>query len=88
MIVFNCSQAFAEFIEPRKAGPAPFVGTPASKHPGEDAPQLIDADGQPPRHVEQWLVHGLRIRRKTCVLVMDIDTRYAMLFSDLRRGDP
>ena len=88
MIVFNCSQAFAEFIEPRKAGPAPFVGAPASKHPGEDAPRLIDADGQPPRHVEQWLVHGLRIRRKTCVLVMDIDTRYAMLFSDLRRGDP
>ena len=88
MIVFNCSQAFAEFIEPRKSGPAPLVGAPAAKHPGDDAPQLIDVDGQPPRHIEQWLVHCLRLRRKTCVLVMDIDTRYAMVFVGLRRGDP
>ncbi len=88
MIVFNCSQAFAEFIEPKKAGPVPLVSAPVAKHPAEDAPHLIDTDGEPPRHVEQWLVHCLRIQRKTCVLVMDIDTRYAMVFVGLRRGDP
>ena len=32
MIVFNCSQAFAEFIEPRKAGPAPLVCEAPSPH--------------------------------------------------------
>ena len=55
MIVFNCSQAFAEFIEPRKAGPAPFVGTPASKHPGEDAPL---AAGVVPDDAAPWRVAG------------------------------
>ena len=88
MLIFNCSQAFTEFIEPKKAGPAPLVGEAPSPHPSEDLPFLIDADGQPPRDVQQWLVHLVRIRRKPCVVVMDIDTRYAMVFSHLKKGDP
>ncbi len=88
MIIFNCSQAFAEFIEPKKAGPAPLVGEAPSPHPSEDGPHLIDIDGQPPRHVQQWLVHFVRIRRKPCAIAMDIDTRYAMVFSHLKKGDP
>ena len=88
MIVFNCSQAFATFIAPKNAGPTPFVGAAPSPHPSQDLPFLIDTDGQPPRHVQQWLVHCVRLRRKTCVLAMDIDTRYAMVFVGLRKGDP
>ena len=88
MIVFNCSQAFAEFIEPKKAGPAPLVGAAPSPHPSGDLPFLIDVDGQPPREVQQWLVHFVRIRRKPCAVAMDIDTRYAMVFSHLKKGDP
>ena len=88
MIVFNCSQAFAAFIEPKKAGPVPLVGAAPSPHPAEDGPHLIDTDGQPPRHVQQWLVHCVRIRRKSCVLAMDIETRYAMVFVGLSKGDP
>jgi len=88
VLIFNCSKAFAEFIEPKKPGPAPLVGAPPSQHPSEDAPFLIDADDQPPRHVQQWLVHFFRIRRKPCVVAMDIGTRYAMVFSHLKKGDP
>ena len=88
MIVFNCSQAFAEFIEPKKAGPAPLVGEAPSPHPSEDLPFLLDVDGQPPREVQQWLVHFVRINRKPCAVAMDIDTRYAMVFSHLKKGDP
>ena len=88
MIVFNCSQAFAEFIEPKKAGPAPLVGKAPSPHPAEDLPFLIGADGQPPRVVQQWLVHLVRVRRKPVVMVMDIETRYAMVFTGLKRGEP
>lgn len=88
MIVFNCSQAFAEFIEPGKTGPAPLVGEAPSPHPTEDFPFLLDVDGQPPREVQQWLVHFVRIRRKPCAVAMDIDTRYAMVFSHLKKGDP
>ncbi len=88
MIVFNCSQAFAEFIEPKHAGPAPLIGEAPSPHPSQDAPFLIDADGEPPRHLQQWLVHFVRIQRKPCAVAMDIDTRYAMVFSHLKKGDP
>ena len=88
MIVFNCSQAFAEFIEPKKAGPAPLVGEAPSPHPSEDGPHLIDADGQPPSHLQQWLVHFVRIQRKPCAVAMDINTRYAMVFSHLKKGHP
>ena len=63
MIVFNCSHAFAAHIEPKKAGPAPLIGEAPSPHPSQDAPFLIDADGQPPRHVQHWLVHLVRIQR-------------------------
>lgn len=88
MIVFNCSQAFAEFIEPKKAGPAPLVCEAPSPHPSEDGPHLIDADGEPPRHLQQWLVHFIRIQRKPCAVAMDIETRYAMVFSHLKKGNP
>ena len=88
MLIFNCSQAFAEFIEPKKAGPAPVVGEAPSPHPSQDLPFLFDADGQTPRDVQQWLVHFVRIQRKPCVVAMDIDTRYAMVFSYLKKGDP
>jgi len=88
LIVFNCSQAFAEFIEPKKAGPVPLVGEAPSPHPSQDSPFLIDADGESPRHVQQWLVHFVGIQRKPCAVAMDIDTRYAMVFSHLKKGDP
>lgn len=88
MIVFNCSQAFAEFIEPKNAGLAPLVGEAPSPHPSQDLPFLIDTDGQPPRDVQQWLVHFVRILRKPCVVAMDIDTRYAMVFPHVKKGDP
>ena len=88
MIVFNCSKAFAEFIEPKKSGPAPLVGAAPSPHPSQDAPFLIDMDDQSPRHVQQWLVHFVRIRRKPCVVAIDIDTRYAMVFGNVKKGDP
>ena len=88
MLIFNCSQAFAEFIESKKAGLTPVVGESPSPHPSEDLPFLIDVDGQPPRAVQQWLVHFVRIRRTPCAVAMDIDTRYAMVFSHLKKGDP
>lgn len=88
MLIFNCSKAFADFIEPKKAGPAPLVGEAPSPHPSDDLPFLIDVDGQPPSAVQQWLVHFVRIQRKPCAVAMDIETRYAMVFSHLKKGDP
>ena len=87
MLIFNCSKAFAEFIEPKKSGPVPLVGAPPSPSPAEDGPFLIDADGEPPRHVQQWQVHLVKVRRKPCVLAMELNTRYAMVFTNVGRGN-
>ena len=72
MLIFNCSQAFAEFIEPKKAGPVPLVGQAPSPHPSTDQPLLVDVDGQAPRHVQQWQVHFVRIQRKPCAVAMPL----------------
>ncbi|WP_153111267.1 DUF6933 domain-containing protein [Propionivibrio limicola] len=88
MLIFNCSKAFAEFIEPKApTGQVRLVGEPPSPRPSEDGPHLIDADGEPPRHVQQWLAHLIEVRGKPCVLAMDIDTRYAMVFTNVGKGN-
>lgn len=33
-------------------------------------------------------MHLVRIRRKPCVVAIDIDTRYAMVFGSVKKGDP
>lgn len=88
MILFNCSQAFAEFIEPKQAGPAPLVCEPPSPHPSEDGPHLIDVDGEPARYVQQWMMHFVSVQRIPCAVAMDIETRYAMVFPHVQKGDP
>lgn len=88
MIIFNCSQAFAEFIEPRKTGSAPLVGEAPSPRPSEDGPHLVDVDGRPPREVKQWQAHLALIQGKPCAIVVDIDSSYAMFFPGLKAGDP
>ena len=88
MLIFNCSRAFADFIEPKaKPGIAPLVAPPASPDPANDCVLLRTQAGEAPAHIQQWLVHLVRIRRKPCVLAMELDTRYAMVFSGLKKGD-
>lgn len=88
MLIFNCSKAFAEFIEPKnKGGKPPLVQVPPSLNLADDAELLQGNDGQRPAHIQQWVVHLVRIHRKPCVLVMEEKTRYAMVFTGLKKGD-
>lgn len=86
MLIFNCSRAFADFIEGKKAGTT-LVETPLSKDPADDARLLRDHDGKAPAHLWQWQVHMVTVRRRPCVLVMEHDSRYSMLFTRLKAGD-
>lgn len=88
MLIFNCSRAFAEFIEPKpKADVPPLVQTPPSPSLADDAELLRDRAGEKPAYLQQWVAHLVRIRRKPCVLVMEANTRYAMVFPGLKKGD-
>lgn len=84
MLIFNCSRAFADFIELAARHGVETLVTPApSPDPDEDAAAL--RTGAAP--VQQWLVHLVRLRRKPCVLAMELRTRYAMVFTGLKKGD-
>ena len=88
MLIFNCSRAFAGFIEPKaKAGTSPVVVPPPSADLASDAELLRDHSGERVAHIQQWVVHLVRVRRQPCVIAMEAQTRYAMLFTGLRKGD-
>ncbi|MDR3409348.1 MAG: hypothetical protein P4L87_00110 [Formivibrio sp.] len=73
MLIFNCSKAFAEFIEPKpKVGTTPLMVALPSANLADDAELLLDLSGKRPAHLQQWLVHMVRVRRKPCVLAMEI----------------
>lgn len=87
MLIFNCSKSFAAFIEPKaKAGEPPLVVLPPS--PEEEAEAQLSVSPTKQERILQWAVHMVRIRRKPCVLVMEAETRYAMIFTGLKKGDP
>lgn len=85
MLIFNCSKAFAEFIEPKAGVPALVVPAPT---PEQEAEFLQDPNSGEPKQVLQWTAHMVRVRRKPCVVVMETQTRYAMVFTGLKKGDP
>lgn len=88
MLIFNCSKAFAEFIEPKPKDGAPsLVQAPLSPNLADDAELLRNRAGQKPEHLQQWVVHLVRIRRKACIFAMEANTRYAMVFTGLKKGD-
>lgn len=88
MLVLNCSRAFADFIEPNATpGKAPLILMPPAKAVVDDSLWLRDQDGQPATSLWQWQLHMVVVRRQPCVLAMEMDTRFNMLFTDLRKGD-
>lgn len=88
MLIFNCTKAFAQFIEPAlPAHNVPIVGEAPTQRPDDDLPHLIDEDGKTPRHLMQWQVDLTYIKEKPCAITMDIDTRYAMVFTNLGKGN-
>lgn len=87
MLIFNCSKAFAEFIEPsaRSAQPV-LVEAPPSSDPADDETLLRDGELTGP--LQQWCVHLVRRHRQPCVIAMELETRYAMLLTGLKPRDP
>lgn len=87
MLILNCTKSFAAFIEPKAGREISLIGEPPSPQPSQDGPFLLDANGQPPRHVQQWLVNLVYIYDGPCIVAMDIATRYVMVFTGIAEGD-
>lgn len=80
MLVFNCTKTAAEFFtvtrqgkkqSPLEPSPTPKVGDKQNEN------QLVSA----------WLVHAIKVQCKNVLIAMHVQTRYAMVFTGLRKGD-
>lgn len=80
MLVLNCTKAAADFFTLTRKG--------EKTSPLKDAPteSILDL-GNKAAPISQWLVHAIKIQRKHVLIAVHSDTRYAMVFSDLKKGD-
>jgi hypothetical protein len=89
MLIFNCTRAFAKFIEPRAAkGSESVVMQPRSSSIKDDATLLRPEYGIDADHMLQWQCHVIEEQGRSCVIAMEVDTRFAMVFTTLQPGDP
>ena len=80
MLVFNCTKAAAEFFTVTRQG--------KKQSPLEPSPNPEIVDTQYDNHpVSSWLVHCIKVQRKNVLIAMHVSTRYAMVFTGLKKGD-
>jgi hypothetical protein len=89
MLIFNCTRAFAKFIEPRTPKCSqPLVMQPPGPNFKDDARLLRLEYGTDSDHMLQWQCHVIEEQGRSCVIAMEVDTRFAMVFTTLKPGDP
>lgn len=87
MLVFNCTKAACEFFTvTRKGQKQTPVVAPPSKLFNEDSEHLLDKKGNKPE-LMQWFIHAIKVKRKHVLVAMELNSRYSMLFADLKKGD-
>lgn len=88
MLIFNCSRAFANFMAPKPgSGLESLIVMPPAEAAINDNRWLQSQYDQPLPAVWQWQVHMVYEQDEPCVLVMEADTRYCMLFTEQTPGD-
>lgn len=87
MLIFNCTKSTEEFFTvTRKGEKRTIVEIPASKEIGKDDDTLQYEDGTPalPMH---WVLHTVSIKRKKCLIAMELETRFCVVVTDMKKGD-
>ncbi|SHO57046.1 DUF6933 domain-containing protein [Vibrio quintilis] len=80
MLVFNCTKAAAEFFTVTRQG--------KKQSPLKPSPKSAIGDTQHnSQPVSPWLVHATKVQRKNVLIAMHVPTRYAMVFTGLKKGD-
>lgn len=85
MLVFNCTKAAAEFFTIQRNG--------KKSSPLESPPTDSVIEPRPIKGMDQvsqinaWLVHAINVRRKKVLIAMHVETRYAMVFVGIKKGN-
>ncbi|WP_063336803.1 MULTISPECIES: DUF6933 domain-containing protein [unclassified Marinomonas] len=84
MLVLNCTKAAADFFTVKRNGqkispieaPTTSMTDPASSDTREiNVPNSV------------WQIHVINVQRKKVLIAMHLDTRYAIVFADIKKGD-
>lgn len=87
MLIFNCTQAAQDFFTiTRKGEKQTIVEVPPSQDMSNDAQHLRYADGSPAQPF-QWVLHTVSIKRKNCLVAMEVNTRFAVSVTAVKKGD-
>ena len=102
MLVFNCSKTATEFFTCSRKGkkisaikPAPNKTIAESVQSARIMRLLTNNEVDKNQLVSQetdirqwhWLVHAIKVKRKNILIVMDYESRFAMTFTGLKKGD-
>ncbi|WP_116473146.1 DUF6933 domain-containing protein [Zobellella maritima] len=86
MLVFNCTKAAAQLFSCiRKGVSRSPVEAPPGPSYADDGRLLSTPDGQP-ACLSQWLVHAVKVKGQNCLIAMELNNRYCMTFTGLRKG--
>jgi hypothetical protein len=87
MLVFDCTQAAAAFFSAKVNGKTVSrAQQPPSPDPVGNTEVLTGVDGSRPP-LSLWQLHALTLRRKSVLLAMHGETRFAMVFVGTARND-
>jgi uncharacterized protein len=87
MLIFNCTQAAQDFFTVTKKGEKRSIVTaPPSKTMEDDAQHLQREDGATVRPF-QWVLHSVSLRRKNCLIAMEVNTRFCVVITALKKAE-
>ncbi|MDT4859089.1 hypothetical protein FQZ97_935860 [compost metagenome] len=81
MLIFNCTGAADDFFSVVEQGRKISRVQPA--RPEED----VGAGDGESHLLSQWVVHAIRVRRRSVLLAMHVETRYCMVFVGIKKAD-
>ncbi|EIJ35183.1 DUF6933 domain-containing protein [Thiothrix nivea] len=87
MLIFNCTKAATEFF------PATCKGVKQSPvyAPNQDittASQRIQHTDGSQTLLFQWVLHAITLKRKHCLIAMEVNTRFSVILTAMPKGNP
>lgn len=87
MLIFNCTKAAQDFLTVTRQGEKQTIVTPPpSAEMANDHHYLKYADGTPAKPF-QWLLHVVNIKRKHCLIAMEINSRFSITITSVKKAD-
>ena len=87
MLIFNCTKGAQDFFTvTRKGKKQTIVEAPPSKDMSEDIKHLKGESESPPR-IQQWMLHAITIKRKHCLVAVEVETRFAIILTGVKKAN-